>query len=58
VDKLHDLWLQLSADDAAGSKLHHRDVVGFALRRLQKDLDGPEREELLRQLSERLRNHP
>ncbi len=57
VDKLHDLWLRLSADDAAGSKLHHRDVVGLALRRLQQELDGPQRDELLRQLSEQLRHH-
>jgi hypothetical protein len=57
VDKLHDLWLRLSSDEAAGSKLHHRDVVGFALRRLQQELDGPDGEELLRQLKERLRAH-
>jgi hypothetical protein len=57
VDKLHDLWLRLSTDEAAGCKLHHRDVVGFALRRLQQELDGPEGEELLRELKERLRAH-
>ncbi len=57
VDKLHDLWLRLSADEAAGSKLHHRDVVGFALRRLQQELDGPERDELMRQLGQQLKNH-
>jgi amino acid transporter len=57
VDKLHDLWLGLSADEAVGSKLHHRDVVGFALRRLQQELDGPERDALLRELNERLRTH-
>jgi hypothetical protein len=57
VDKLHDLWLRLSADDAVGAKLHHRDVVGFALRRLQQELDGPERDALLRELNERLKSH-
>lgn len=57
VDKLHDLWLRLSGEEAVGSKLHHRDVVGFALRRLQQELDGPEREELLRELNERLKSH-
>jgi hypothetical protein len=41
VDLLHDLWLKLSQSEKLGSKLHHRDVVGVALRRLQKDLaDG------------------
>ena len=57
VDKLHDLWLRLSADDAVGAKLHHRDVVGFALRRLQQELDSPERDALLRELNERLKTH-
>jgi amino acid transporter len=57
VDKLHALWLDLSSDDSVGSKLHHRDVVGLALRRLQQDLSGAEREELLRQLQNDLRSH-
>lgn len=57
VDKLHDLWLKLSADDALGSKLHHRDVVGLALRRLEQDLNGNAREDLLRQLNNELRKH-
>lgn len=38
VDRLHDLWLQLSSDRRFGSNLHHRDVVGVALRRLEHDL--------------------
>src|SRR5579863_6952219 len=38
VDLLHELWLRLSKSETLGSKLHHRDVVGAALRRLQKDL--------------------
>src|SRR5579872_394967 len=42
VDLLHDLWLKLSEAAVIGSKLHHRDVVGVALRRLQKDLNAPE----------------
>src|SRR5947208_9818226 len=57
LDKLHDLWLRLSADDALGSKLHHRDVVGLALRLLEKDLSGPERESVLQELSEELGAH-
>src|ERR1700722_7770852 len=39
VDLLHELWLKLSKSETLGSRLHHRDVVGAALRRLQKDLD-------------------
>ena len=38
VDRLHDIWLKLSAEEDLGSKLHHRDVVGLALRRLEQDL--------------------
>jgi amino acid transporter len=57
VAKLHNLWLKLSADEALGSKLHHRDVVGLALRRLEEDLQGPERDQLLQKLNEGIRNH-
>lgn len=57
VEKLHDLWLTLSADNALGAKLHHRDVVGLALRRLEQDIAGPDREEALQQLAQELRNH-
>jgi hypothetical protein len=38
VDLLHDIWLELSESPGLGSRLHHRDIVGVALRRLQKDL--------------------
>jgi hypothetical protein len=57
VDKLHDLWLKLSEDNALGAKLHHRDVVGLALRRLEHELESPERDEAIRRLSEELRHH-
>lgn len=57
VSKLHDLWLKLSADEAIGSKLHHRDVVGLALRRLEQDLDGPARSELIQQLNQEMGDH-
>ncbi len=52
VDKLHDLWLKLSEFDGIGSKLHHRDVVGLALRRLEKDLACGERDELMKDLDD------
>jgi amino acid transporter len=52
VDRVHELWLRLSQQ--VGSKLHHRDIVGVALERLEKDLvNGREQEvvdELLRGL--------
>src|SRR6476660_1929146 len=55
LDRLHDLWLELSATDHIGSKLHHRDVIGVALRRLQHDLCGEERAKVLRDLEKELR---
>jgi hypothetical protein len=39
VDRLHDIWLKLTSDTRFGHKLHHRDVVGAALRRLERDID-------------------
>jgi len=45
---VHDLWLQLQEN--FGSKLHHRDVVGLALRRLEHDLDGARKEEVIEDL--------
>jgi amino acid transporter len=49
LDRVHDLWLQLQEN--FGSKLHHRDVVGLALLRLQKDLEGERRNEVLEDLA-------
>jgi hypothetical protein len=47
VDRLHNLWLRLSEETSAGSKLHHRDVVGLALERLEEELDSKERGAIL-----------
>jgi hypothetical protein len=57
LDKLHDLWLRLSADEALGAKLHHRDVVGLALRKLEQELQSPERDQVIRRLREELGRH-
>lgn len=53
LDRAHDLWLRLTEN--FGSRLHHRDVVGVALRRLQKDLSGERKDEVLRDLESELR---
>jgi nucleotide-binding universal stress UspA family protein len=37
LDLVHRLWLELSAR-GPGSKLHHRDIVGVALRRMNAEL--------------------
>jgi hypothetical protein len=38
VARLHKIWLRLSELPGLGSKIHHRDIVGIALRRLEKEL--------------------
>ena len=56
VDRLHDLWLRLT-EGYFGSKLHHRDVLGVALRRLQKDLQGERQAEVIEDLGKELRKN-
>jgi amino acid transporter len=55
VDRLHELWLRMSEAEGVGSKLHHRDIVGVALRRLERDLTAGERDQVLKDLSDQLR---
>jgi hypothetical protein len=38
IDRVHELWQELSSRPEIGSRLHHRDVVGVALRRLERDV--------------------
>jgi hypothetical protein len=52
LDRAHDLWLRLQ--DRFGSRLHHRDVVGLALRRLEKDLAGERAQDVLTDLEREL----
>ncbi len=54
LDRVHDIWLTLS--EQFGSKLHHRDVVGVALRRLQDDLKSPDRDQVVADLKKELKN--
>ena len=55
IDLLHDIWLDLSAGENIGSKLHHRDVVGLALRRLKDDLKDNQRAQAIQSLRSELR---
>ena len=55
VDRLHELWLRLSDSETVGSRLHHRDIVGLALRRLEKDLADGKRDQVMTDLDEELR---
>jgi amino acid transporter len=50
LDRLHKLWLRLSSEKAFGANLHHRDVVGLALERLEKELQSGQEPEILEEL--------
>jgi amino acid transporter len=56
IDRLHAIWLRLSAQENLGSKLHHRDVIGLAIRRLAGDLDSGKREEIVGALERDIRD--
>jgi nucleotide-binding universal stress UspA family protein len=47
VDRLHRIWLRLCANSGVGSRLHHRDVVGVALRRLEHDIENSRQNDIL-----------
>ncbi len=49
IDLLHRLWLKLS-EKGPGHKLHHRDVVRVALRRLEAELQSHDAKEVLREV--------
>jgi amino acid transporter/nucleotide-binding universal stress UspA family protein len=58
VDRLHRIWLRLSGNADIGCRLHHRDVIGVALRRLEHDLDGVHRHEILNSLEHEAHKPP
>jgi len=55
IDRLHNLWLRLTAEQ--GSKLHHRDVVGLALQRLEQEFDSDRRNEIMAQVERVVQKH-
>jgi amino acid transporter len=50
VERVHDIWLELSDRLGLGSSLHHRDVVGVALRRMEQDLQGEDRQKIVEEM--------
>ncbi len=56
VDLVHELWLELS--DKFGSKLHHRDVVGVALQRMNRELHSPDEHSVISDIQEELNHRP
>jgi amino acid transporter len=53
VELVHDMWLEIS-DQYAGSKVHHRDIVGVALRRMQEQLQSRERDGVVHDILEEI----
>jgi hypothetical protein len=49
VELLHKLWLYLTSK-GPGHKLHHRDVIRVALRRLEADLESPNAHHVLKEV--------
>lgn len=54
VERLHELWLRLTEEPGIGARLHHRDVVGVALRRLERDLANEKRQEVIEEIRREL----
>ena len=50
VDRAHEIWLKLAEEESIGSKLHHRDVVGVALRRMERAMSSAERAQILEEI--------
>jgi amino acid transporter len=54
VNLIHRLWLDVTREDEEGD-VHHKDIVTLALSRLEKELRGKGRREILKQLEEMTR---
>jgi hypothetical protein len=55
IELLHTMWLDLS--EKFGGMLHHRDVVGVALRRMHRDLQSKRRHNVLMDVVAELSHH-
>src|SRR5206468_1610918 len=49
LDLVHELWLELS-EKYTGAKLHHRDIVGVALRRMRDQLKSKQHTEVVKDI--------
>ena len=57
VDRLHNIWLRLTEREGLGAKLHHRDVVGVALQRIEEELDTSQRAQILADFEKAVQKH-
>jgi hypothetical protein len=53
IDLVHELWLEMS-ERYTGAKLHHRDVVGVALRRMRDQLQSTDRHAVIRDIRQEI----
>jgi amino acid transporter len=53
IDLVHELWLEIS-EKYAGARLHHRDIVGVALRRMREQLQSKQRDEVVHDILEEI----
>jgi len=53
VDLLHGIWLELSSE-LAPSEIHHHDIVHFAMEKLQGELAGARRQDVIDALRKHL----
>jgi amino acid transporter len=56
VDLVHEMWLDVS-EKGMGSKLHHRDIVGVALRRMREQLNNAHRDEVIGDILKEVDHH-
>ena len=55
IDLAHTMWLELSG--GFGARLHHRDVIGVALQRMNRDMQSEHRKNVMTDMSEELSHH-
>ncbi len=54
---LHDLWLKVTSDPSFAG-LHHYNVIAVALKRLETEISGPERDEIIAALRDQMEKRP
>ncbi|MBI4876430.1 MAG: APC family permease [Acidobacteria bacterium] len=58
VGRAHEIWLRLTDAERFGSQLHHRDVIGIALRRLERDLESGNLDQLHEEIEREMHRGP
>jgi amino acid transporter len=56
VDLVHEIWREIS-DQYAGAKVHHRDIVGVALRRMREQMHSGQRDDVIHDVLDELSHH-